>query len=314
MQEVERKQKLGRKVYVSPVAEQEPDTQPLPHDVVQRALGLPNSLTAADVTVLQSTIGNHAVQRLLARRAPHPSNVVPVARPVLPQANQLFTHTLSDPISSLPSGASSAVSIQPKLNVGPVDNKYEREADRVAADVMHQISSPLQPATVDGHTVEMNDRPHPMDSIGASADRKQTSDRIARQPAFGAGVQTNKTGALSGVIQRNGGKKRKLDDGVWVKVKNRKLEKDWLSDRTSNPGNGFKWASKQEFIDMHKPKETRSDKLYNPQTGEKYYESRSGKLYRRKLKVKRGANKPSGLKPKRYVYHLRRTTAAKRFL
>jgi hypothetical protein len=82
--------------------------KPLAHEGVQRALHTPSALLAADVLALQHTVGNAAVQHILADRGapqhPHP------APPLVVQA---------------------------KLNVGPADDKYEREADRVAEQVIN---------------------------------------------------------------------------------------------------------------------------------------------------------------------------------
>ncbi|HKQ79347.1 MAG TPA: DUF4157 domain-containing protein [Blastocatellia bacterium] len=77
--------------------------------VIQRAMSDPYALSARDVVQLQQTIGNRAVQRLLsqdARRSPqHP--------------------------------------VQAKLTVGPANDRYEQEADRVAAQVINQLNTPL---------------------------------------------------------------------------------------------------------------------------------------------------------------------------
>lgn len=82
-----------------------------PAAVLQRmATQTPSSaLDPASILALQRTIGNRAVQRLLAQRA---------------QGATTPTQTLS------------SQSIQPKLMVGPAGDRYEQEADRVADRVM----------------------------------------------------------------------------------------------------------------------------------------------------------------------------------
>src|SRR5262249_51218271 len=65
--------------------------------LAQRAQLAPHTLTPHDVLHLQRTIGNRTVTELLAPKAPV---------------------------------------IQPKLTVGPADDPYEQEADRVAEQVM----------------------------------------------------------------------------------------------------------------------------------------------------------------------------------
>ena len=95
---------------------------------VQRAQIDPERLTAADVIALQGTVGNAAVQRLLtgprtARRRPAP--FVPVAAPRL--------HT--------------APAIQTALTVGPADDRYEEEAERISRQVTRRGALGVQRAT-----------------------------------------------------------------------------------------------------------------------------------------------------------------------
>jgi hypothetical protein len=77
----------------------------LQHGQVQRAIAQPSALTTRDVMALQRTIGNQAVQRLL---------------------NQNSSRT----------STGNAATIQTKLTVGPAQDRYEREADQVAARVI----------------------------------------------------------------------------------------------------------------------------------------------------------------------------------
>src|SRR5688572_23275975 len=83
-------------------------------ELVQRAMADPTSLSPAEVASLQRSVGNRAVQRLLAR-------------PELP----------SDPDSDLV--------VQTKLVVGAAGDAYEREADQVAQDVLRQLQAPSAP-------------------------------------------------------------------------------------------------------------------------------------------------------------------------
>lgn len=87
-----------------------PARQINPTVVVQRMAASPSStLDSASILSLQRTIGNRAVQRMLAQRA---------------QGSTIPTRTLS------------RLSIQPKVMVGPAADQYEQEADRVAERVM----------------------------------------------------------------------------------------------------------------------------------------------------------------------------------
>ena len=82
-----------------------PAPQPLlDQTVVQRAFDRPETLTPADVLVLQSTVGNRAVQRLLAGRRTRNA----IANPSV---------------------------IQTRLKVGAANDPYEREAERLAGQV-----------------------------------------------------------------------------------------------------------------------------------------------------------------------------------
>ncbi|MGB7926295.1 MAG: DUF4157 domain-containing protein [Pyrinomonadaceae bacterium] len=81
-----------------------------PAVVLQRMAASPSStLDAVSILTLQRAIGNQAVQRLLARRA---------------QGSTTTARTLS------------RQPVQPKLTVGAAGDKYEQEADHVAARVM----------------------------------------------------------------------------------------------------------------------------------------------------------------------------------
>jgi dienelactone hydrolase len=53
-----------------------------------------------------------------------------------------FGHNLSNISLSAPSTQSSGIPIQPKLTIGQSGDKYEQEADRVAAQVVNKINSP----------------------------------------------------------------------------------------------------------------------------------------------------------------------------
>jgi len=75
-----------------------------PDKLIQRAKLNPNSLNADDVLTLQETIGNRAATQLLAGR--------------------------------------SEQRVQPKLTIGEPGDKYEQEAEQVAAEVVQQMNMP----------------------------------------------------------------------------------------------------------------------------------------------------------------------------
>lgn len=93
--------------------DQAPVMQGSTHDLIQRAQLAPNTLSSTDVLVLQRTIGNGAVQRLLRQRSPDRSHM---------------PHTS-----------------QSAMTVGPAGDKSEQEADRFARQVGHHSNVSSQP-------------------------------------------------------------------------------------------------------------------------------------------------------------------------
>jgi Domain of unknown function (DUF4157) len=90
-----------------------------PAALVQRALSLPAALTPAEVLLLHRSIGNRAVCQLVQGYLPRQASGAPPS------------HTRK--------------TAQPKLNVGAVGDPYEREADRVAQQVVQQRDTAAQP-------------------------------------------------------------------------------------------------------------------------------------------------------------------------
>jgi hypothetical protein len=97
-----------------------------PAAVVQRAAQSPAALTPAEVLQLHRTIGNRAVGQLVRGHLSHHS--------------------------SGPAAAPAGMTVQPKLVVGPVGDRYEQEADRVAQQVVQRIDTVAQPP--DGQAVQ----------------------------------------------------------------------------------------------------------------------------------------------------------------
>ncbi len=101
---------------------------------VQRAAAHPGSLARAEVVQLQRMIGNRAVGRLL--------------------------------------GGGGKLQVQPKLTLGPVGDQYEQEADRVARQVVGQLSTsasqPVQRQALDDdeEMVRLAPSTHQVDKAG----------------------------------------------------------------------------------------------------------------------------------------------------
>src|SRR6185295_1939098 len=87
--------------------------------LIQRAEAEPLSLSRADLQRLAASSGPAAVQRMVNRSDVRQARRMPVAPPVFRPMAQ----------------------IQAKLTVGPVGDKFEQEADRMANLVAHQASA-----------------------------------------------------------------------------------------------------------------------------------------------------------------------------
>ena len=94
--------------------EQRPVQLAVPQAAYRRAQANPSGLAPADLLVLQRTAGNHQLQRMLARR---------VDSADVQQQNALAEE-------------SHGIMVQAKPTVGAPDDVYEREAGRVAGQVM----------------------------------------------------------------------------------------------------------------------------------------------------------------------------------
>ncbi|MEZ4643613.1 MAG: DUF4157 domain-containing protein [Chloroflexota bacterium] len=97
--------------------------------LLQRAELEPHSVSPADATRLQRTVGNQAVGQLGNHAASADNGATAVS------------HT---PAASLQSILTRAT-VQPKLTVGPVDDPYEREADQVAQQVVQRLYTTTPP-------------------------------------------------------------------------------------------------------------------------------------------------------------------------
>lgn len=130
------KQKLSASHKSAPAPARKTEIQPRPAPaspglpgILQRAEREPGSLSPAELGRLQNTIGNRALGRLM-RSAQQPKPAA--GRP---------------PAVSGKAGprASRGLTVQPKLQVGPAGDRYEQEADRVAAAVLAMPPAPAQP-------------------------------------------------------------------------------------------------------------------------------------------------------------------------
>jgi hypothetical protein len=128
---------------------------PRPQAVLQRAQADPTSLTPAEADVLQRTIGLRAARRMLGIPSPFAA------------------------------GSPFVASIQAKLMVGPVGDKYEQEADRVAKQVVG-TPRPVQ-------------RPDQLGGEGAAAVASHRPDLTDLPANRKSGVEAKPAGQMVGV-------------------------------------------------------------------------------------------------------------------
>lgn len=153
-----------------------------PSQVFHRAAQLQGAgLTAHDVTTLHRLIGNRGVQRLLSDGS-NPSSL----------------------------DATPRLMLQPKLTVGSADDKYEREADRIASQIMSTDDAPAHdhPSTHAGEKEESSS-----ESSGAATSRTLTQagasvDQVVlrkteRQQSGGHGFEV--AGDLAGEVAAQAG-------------------------------------------------------------------------------------------------------------
>lgn len=185
--DAKQKQEGGKKS--EPLADfsAEAEIESLSHQTIRRTHAAPGALTPRDVIALQRSVGNQTVQRLLARqsggKSPQPSN---------------------SPVRAFP--------VQRKLQVGPADDKYEREADAIAGQVQRApTDGPIQRQTAigpEGGAVS--------DQLAAKIQRAQNGGssmspqvRSALEPKLGADLSNVKihTGSQSAQLSRDLGAK-----------------------------------------------------------------------------------------------------------
>lgn len=110
-----------------------------PATLIQRAELDPSLLTPRDVLQLQRTFGNRAVGKLLSETG----------------QRQL---------------------VQPKLRVNSIGDRYEQEADRVAAQVVEQINTPVSAQSMQGQSIQRQAEPEADLQVKQSiSDRQQSS-------------------------------------------------------------------------------------------------------------------------------------------
>ena len=154
--------------------------------VVQRAQQDPNKVSGDEWEQLDSAIGTRATGKIFAGKE---TPWVPEYKGI---SNQLWGHVVN---GSAP--------IQTKLNIGGVGDKYEQEADRVAASVVQQIN---HPATVSQAHDKMVDGKEMQPKLGL----RMKPMLQHRQPIGGGEASAE----LSGQINRARGGGQPLDTGL----------------------------------------------------------------------------------------------------
>lgn len=134
------------------------------HALVQRAEKYPLSLTRSDLQQLSVSAGAQAVQRVINSPQVRQTRQTPVAVP-------LFRPMLQ---------------VQAQLSIGPVGDKYEQEAERIARQVVGSSSAPLAGATpVQRYVIHRVQGAMPVGPQGGAVDGDIES-RIRRQSSGSA--------------------------------------------------------------------------------------------------------------------------------
>ncbi|KST68635.1 eCIS core domain-containing protein [Mastigocoleus testarum] len=154
--------------------------------VVQRAQQDPNKVSGDEWEQLDSAIGTRATGKIFAGKE---TPWVPEYKGI---SNQLWGHV-----------GNGSAPIQTKLNIGGVGDKYEQEADRVAASVVQQIN---HPATVSQAHDKMADGKEMQPKLGL----RMKPMLQHRQPIGGGEASAE----LSGQINRARGGGQPLDTGL----------------------------------------------------------------------------------------------------
>ena len=119
--------------------------------------------------ITPATVTDHAA--LLNRAAKHRSSAAnkAVLLRLQRQYGNNYVNQVLQQTSKRGKETSSPPGIQAKLTIGPAGDKYEREADRVASDVVQRINAPSSPAAGGGP---------PVQARSASEDNLQTKSQI----------------------------------------------------------------------------------------------------------------------------------------
>ncbi len=117
--------------------------------LLQRTLANPANATSANILALQRTAGNQAVAQLLGRAG-----------------------------NSAKPGGNKPASIQPKLTVGPVGDKYEQEADQVAENVLRMPEPGRRGVTEQGSKGAEEQLQHAQTKDAGETQKKPLADGI----------------------------------------------------------------------------------------------------------------------------------------
>ena len=90
------------------------------------------------------------------------------------------------------------IEIQAKLTIGKPGDKYEQEADQVAAQIVNQINAPAPPQAVQSQSVQREAiRPQAASKVSQpNESAEQEADAVARQVIGGESVQVSKSAVL----------------------------------------------------------------------------------------------------------------------
>jgi len=129
------------------------------------------------VEEMQAVIGNRAMGQYIQSQCNHRSSPKPQELTIPSKITPIQTKPQFAGLSSELIAASSRLNIQPKLTIGKPGDKYEQEADRVAAEVVNRINTPSRHLSSQGQPIQRQADTEEDDQL----QMKPIADTIQRQ-------------------------------------------------------------------------------------------------------------------------------------
>jgi hypothetical protein len=158
-------------------------------------------------------------------------------RALLQQSEPAEAPPILHEVLSSPASASNSLIIQPKLTIGPVGDKYEQEADRIAEQVVKQINAPQ--FFQQGEAIQRQDN--------------DEDDKLQMKPASqNASASIPASPELESAIERSRSGGQLLTENIRTPME-REFGADFTSDREHTDGQAS-WGQRQIQVEDHTTK------------------------------------------------------------